>query len=72
MGHRNDSNATFGDYLVPVHADVPDIDVVFVGELDRLTPTGTKGIGEVALTGTAPVISNAVYHATAGASVPYA
>ncbi len=58
------ANATFGDYLVPVNADVPDIDVVFVGEPDRLTPTGTKGIGEVGLTGTAPVISNAVYHAT--------
>ncbi len=58
------ANATFGDYLVPVNADVPSIDVVFVGEPDRLTPTGTKGIGEVGLTGTAPEISDAVYHAT--------
>ena len=29
------ANATFGDYLVPVNADVPDIDVVFVGGPDR-------------------------------------
>jgi xanthine dehydrogenase YagR molybdenum-binding subunit len=58
------ANPTFGDYLVPVNADVPDIDVVFVGAPDRLTPTGTKGIGEVGLAGTAPAIVNAVYHAT--------
>ncbi len=58
------ADATFGDYLVPVNADVPDIDVVFVGEPDRLKPTGTKGIGEVGLAGTAPAIANAVYHAT--------
>jgi CO/xanthine dehydrogenase Mo-binding subunit len=58
------ANATLGDYLVPVNADVPDIDVVFVGAPDRLTPTGTKGIGEIGLSGIAPAIANAVYHAT--------
>jgi xanthine dehydrogenase YagR molybdenum-binding subunit len=58
------ANATFGDYLVPVNADVPDIDVVFVGGPDRMTPTGTKGVGEVGLAGIAPAIANAVYHAT--------
>jgi xanthine dehydrogenase YagR molybdenum-binding subunit len=47
-----------------VNADVPDIDVVFVGDRDRLTPTGTKGIGEVGLAGVAAAIANAVYHAT--------
>ena len=54
----------FADYLVPVNADVPDIDVVFVGEPDRLTPTGTKGVGEIGLAGIAPAIANAIYHAT--------
>lgn len=58
------ANGTFGDYLVAVNADVPDLDVVFVGEPDRATPTGTKGVGEVGLVGIAPAIANAVYHAT--------
>ena len=49
---------------MPVNADVPDIDVVFVGEPDRLTPTGTKGVGEIGLAGIAPAIANAIYHAT--------
>jgi CO/xanthine dehydrogenase Mo-binding subunit len=58
------ANATLADYLVPVHADVPDMDVVFVGEPDPLTPIGTKGVGEIGLPGTAAAIANAVYHAT--------
>jgi xanthine dehydrogenase YagR molybdenum-binding subunit len=58
------ANATFGDYLVPVNADVPDVDVTFVGGPDRLTPTGTKGVGEIGLVGIAPAIANAIYHAT--------
>ncbi|MGW4733675.1 xanthine dehydrogenase family protein molybdopterin-binding subunit [Streptomyces shenzhenensis] len=58
------ANATFGDYLVAVNADVPELDVVFVGEPDRGTATGTKGVGEVGLVGIAPAIANAVYHAT--------
>jgi CO/xanthine dehydrogenase Mo-binding subunit len=58
------ANGTFADYLVAVNADVPDLDVVFVGEPDRGTPTGTKGVGEVGLVGIAPAISNAVHHAT--------
>jgi xanthine dehydrogenase YagR molybdenum-binding subunit len=58
------ANASFGDYLIPVNADVPDIDVVFVGEPDRMTPTGTKGVGEIGLAGIAPAIANAIFHAT--------
>jgi CO/xanthine dehydrogenase Mo-binding subunit len=58
------ANATFGDYLIPVNADVPDLDVVFVGEPDRFTPLGTKGIGEVGLVGIAAAVANAVHHAT--------
>jgi CO/xanthine dehydrogenase Mo-binding subunit len=57
-------NASLGDYLIAVNADVPDIDVVFVGGPDPLTPTGTKGIGELAITGIGAAIANAVYHAT--------
>jgi xanthine dehydrogenase YagR molybdenum-binding subunit len=58
------ANATFGDYLVAVNADVPDMEVLFVGEPDPMTPIGTKGIGEIGLVGIAAAIANAVYHAT--------
>ena len=58
------ANATFGDYLVAVNADVPNMDVIFVGEPDRLNPIGTKGVGEIGLVGIAAAIANAVYHAT--------
>jgi CO/xanthine dehydrogenase Mo-binding subunit len=58
------ANATFGDYLVPVNADVPDVEVVFVGEPDPMNPLGVKGIGEIAIVGVAPAIANAVFHAT--------
>jgi CO/xanthine dehydrogenase Mo-binding subunit len=58
------ANATFGDYLVPVNADVPDLDVVFVGEPDRFSPIGAKGLGEVGIVGVSAAIANAVYHAT--------
>lgn len=58
------ANGTFADYLVAVNADIPELDVVFVGEPDRGTATGTKGIGEVGLVGIAAAIANAVFHAT--------
>jgi len=58
------ANATFGDYLVAVNADVQDIDVIFVGEPDPMNPIGVKGIGEIAIVGVAPAIANAVFHAT--------
>jgi xanthine dehydrogenase YagR molybdenum-binding subunit len=58
------ANATFADYLIPVNADVPELDVVFVGEPDRFNPTGTKGLGEVGVIRVAAAIANAIYHAT--------
>ncbi|MFD3524223.1 xanthine dehydrogenase family protein molybdopterin-binding subunit [Streptomyces sp. NPDC058653] len=58
------ANGTFGDYLIPVNADIPDLDVVFVGEPDRFSPIGTKGIGEIGLVGIAAAVANAVHHAT--------
>jgi xanthine dehydrogenase YagR molybdenum-binding subunit len=58
------ANATLADYLVAVNADVPDIDVVFVGEPDPDNPIGVKGIGEVGIMGVPAAIANAVYHAT--------
>ncbi len=58
-------NANFADYHVPVHADIPTIDVLFTDQPDYIiNPMGSKGIGEIALVGVAPAIANAVYNAT--------
>jgi xanthine dehydrogenase YagR molybdenum-binding subunit len=53
-------------YLVPVSADVPELDVSFIGdEVDeRASTLGAKGMGELGGVGVAPAIANAVYHAT--------
>ena len=58
------ANATLADYLIPANADVPEIEVVFVGERDRFNPIGSKGLGEIGLMSVAAAIANAVYHAT--------
>jgi len=55
---------SLAEYVVAVNADVRDVDVLFVGEPDSMTPLGTKGIGELSITGMAAAIANAVYHAT--------
>lgn len=52
-------------YLVPVSADVPDLDVVFVDEYDDQAGTiGARGIGELGAVGVSAAIANAVFHAT--------
>lgn len=58
-------NNNFADYHVPVHTDVPHIEALFVNQPDYiLSPTGAKGMGEIALIGFAAAVANAVYHAT--------
>jgi xanthine dehydrogenase YagR molybdenum-binding subunit len=59
-------NANFAEYAVPVHADAPPVmDVVFVDEHDpHVNPLGVKGVGEIAMVGVAPAITNAIFHAT--------
>jgi xanthine dehydrogenase YagR molybdenum-binding subunit len=58
-------NANYGEYHVPVNADVHDIPVIFVDEPDDIiNPLGIKGVGEIGLVGVAAAIANAVYHAT--------
>jgi xanthine dehydrogenase YagR molybdenum-binding subunit len=55
----------FPIYHVPVHADIHDIDVIFVEEReDHLNPLGIKGVGEIGIVGIAAAIANAAYHAT--------
>src|SRR4030095_9530796 len=52
-------------YLLPVNADVPDIDVSFVEESDQVVgPIGARGIGELGATGIGAAVANAVFHAT--------
>lgn len=58
-------NHNFAEYHVPVHADIHDIDVIFVDEPDELaSPIGVKGLGEIGIVGTAAAIANAIFHAT--------
>lgn len=58
-------NANLGEYHIPVHADIHDMDVIFVDEKDDIVnELGTKGVGEIGLVGMPPAIANAVYHAT--------
>lgn len=55
----------FADYHVPVHADVPKVEVLFVNKPDLLVnPLGSKGLGEIAIIGVAPAIANAIFNAT--------
>jgi xanthine dehydrogenase YagR molybdenum-binding subunit len=58
-------NANIAEYHVPVNADVRDIKVIFVDEVDdSINPLGVKGVGEIGIVGVAAAIANAVYHAT--------
>jgi xanthine dehydrogenase YagR molybdenum-binding subunit len=57
-------NHDLAEYHVPVHADIPAIDAVFLAELDhRSNPLKSKGIGELGICGAAASIANAVYNA---------
>jgi xanthine dehydrogenase YagR molybdenum-binding subunit len=58
-------NANFGEYHVPVNADIHDIEVIFVDEPDAIiNPLGIKGVGEIGIVGVAAAVTNAVSHAT--------
>ncbi|RYD65076.1 MAG: xanthine dehydrogenase family protein molybdopterin-binding subunit [Verrucomicrobiaceae bacterium] len=56
---------TLADYHFPVHADIGEIEVIFVEENDEVVnPLGVKGLGEIGIVGVAAAIANAVFHAT--------
>lgn len=58
-------NDNLADYMIPVNADVSEVDIILVPEEDPfVNPAGVKGIGELANVGTAAAVANAVYHAT--------
>ena len=58
-------NADLAEYHVPVNADIVSLEALLVHEDDpHVNPLGIKGVGEIAITGTAGAIANAVWHAT--------
>ena len=62
-GHPINNN--FADYMVPVNADIPEMDCIFLDYPDTvLNEYGARGIGEIGLTGVASALTSATYHAT--------
>ncbi|HEX4510184.1 MAG TPA: xanthine dehydrogenase family protein molybdopterin-binding subunit [Burkholderiaceae bacterium] len=57
-------NPSLAEYHVPVHLDVPEIDVIWNDIPDPHTPMGARGIGEIGITGTAAAVANAIFNAT--------
>jgi xanthine dehydrogenase YagR molybdenum-binding subunit len=58
-------NTNVAEYVMPVNADIPDIQTIIVSNDDRNSNAlGAKGIGELPMVGVAAAIANAIYHAT--------
>jgi xanthine dehydrogenase YagR molybdenum-binding subunit len=58
-------NPDFGEYHVAVNADVPQIEVHFIEEVDTsANPVGAKGVGELGISGAGAAVVNAIYNAT--------
>jgi xanthine dehydrogenase YagR molybdenum-binding subunit len=57
-------NASLAEYHVPVHTDVPEIDVIWNDIADPHTPMGAHGVGEIGITGVGAAVANAVFNAT--------
>jgi len=57
-------NPSLADYHVPVHLDVPEIEVIWTGIPDPRTPLGARGIGEIGIVGVGAAVANAVFNAT--------
>lgn len=67
MDHRYGRyvNNNLADYHVPVHADAPHVEALFINKKDPyVNPVGSKGLGEIALVGFAAALANAIFHAT--------
>jgi len=57
------ANPSLAEYHVPVHLDVPAIDVMWTDIPDPHAPMGARGIGEIGITGVGAAVANAVYNA---------
>jgi xanthine dehydrogenase YagR molybdenum-binding subunit len=56
-------NPSLAEYHVPVHLDVPEIEILWTDIPDPHTPMGLRGIGEIGITGTGAAVANAIYNA---------
>jgi xanthine dehydrogenase YagR molybdenum-binding subunit len=56
-------NPSLAEYHVPVHMDVPEIEVLWTDIADPHAPMGAHGIGEIGITGTGAAVGNAIYNA---------
>jgi len=58
-------NHDMAGYEVPVHADIPHQEVIFLDEKDEASsPMKAKGVGELGLCGVGAAVANAIYNAT--------
>jgi xanthine dehydrogenase YagR molybdenum-binding subunit len=58
-------NHDLAGYEVPVHADIPHQEVIFLEETDPVSsPMKAKGVGELGICGAAAAVANAIYNAT--------
>ena len=58
-------NHDLASYEVPVHADIPHQDVIFLDETDPMSsPMKARGVGELGICGSAGAVANAIYNAT--------
>jgi xanthine dehydrogenase YagR molybdenum-binding subunit len=57
-------NPSLAEYHVPVHLDIPHIDVIYTDIPDEHSPLGARGVGEIGITGAAAAVANAVFNAT--------
>ncbi len=57
-------NPSLAEYHVPVHLDVPEIEVLWTDIPDPHAPAGARGIGEIGITGVGAAVANAIYNAT--------
>ena len=57
-------NASLAEYHVPVHMDVPEIEVMWTDIPDPHAPMGARGVGEIGITGVGACVANAIYNAT--------
>ena len=58
-------NHDLASYEVPVHADIPHQDVIFLDETDPTSsPMKAKGVGELGICGVGAAVANAIHNAT--------
>jgi xanthine dehydrogenase YagR molybdenum-binding subunit len=57
-------NPSLAEYHLPVHLDVPEIDIIWSDIADPHSPMGAHGVGEIGITGVGAAVANAIYNAT--------